>query len=213
MADATDPPILALIVDYGGVLVRRPSAPATVTEIAGELGLAPADLLDGVYGPGRSRWRQARTGALPEAMLWDAAGRDLRLAPEQVDRVRRKLFDEVQVHSGLVATLWGLRPRVRLALVSNALPSFTDTWRRLGFLDLFHVTLNSSAVGLAKPAPGIFHAALGHLGVAPGACLCIDDQPENLDAAAALGMQTVRFDDAEQAVTAIRAITARPAEA
>lgn len=209
-AGETEVAVRALIVDYGGVLIRLPSAPDNIARIAAQVGLQPTDLLTGVFGPDRARWREARTGALSEAELWAEAGRLWQRTPDQVDWVRRQLFDDVRIHTELVRTLWRLRPKMRLALVSNALPSFTDTWRRLGFLDLFHVALNSSLVGMAKPDRTIFHLALGSLGVGPEACICIDDQQANLEAAAALGMRTVHFRDEDQTVTALLGTTEAP---
>lgn len=197
--------IQAVAVDYGGVLVDLPSGTANVARIAAAVGRSPQALLDGVYGPGRSRWRRARVGELPEADLWAAAQRELGMTETQVDWVRRQLFDDVGVRAAVLRYLWDIRSHVRLALVSNAIPSFADTWRRLGLLELFHVVVNSSAVGLAKPDPEIFRWLLRQLDVPPAACLVVDDQAQNRRSADGLTMPTVDGADPEQTIAAIAA--------
>lgn len=54
-------------------------------------------------------------------------------------------------------------------------------------------TFMSCRLGLRKPDPRIFERAAGELGVAPSACLFIDDRPQNCDAARAVGMRAIRF--------------------
>ena len=54
---------------------------------------------------------------------------------------------------------------VRAAVVSNSDGSVTDSLRRAGFDGLFEFVLDSNHVGVAKPDPAIFAAALERLGV------------------------------------------------
>jgi putative hydrolase of the HAD superfamily len=64
-----------------------------------------------------------------------------------------------------------------------------------GVRDQFVATAISGVVGVAKPDPGIFHAALDQVGVPAGACVHVGD---NLDAdvagARAVGMTPVLID-------------------
>jgi len=58
--------------------------------------------------------------------------------------------------------------------------------------ELFDVVVDSSKVGMRKPDPEIYKLTAGRLGVAPERCLFIDDLLSNVEAAAALGMQTIQ---------------------
>lgn len=51
----------------------------------------------------------------------------------------------------------------------------------------------SYRLGLRKPEPAIYRAALAAARVAPAEALLIDDRPENVDGAVAVGMRAVRF--------------------
>ncbi len=104
----------------------------------------------------------------------------------------------------VVALLRRSRARVPLVLVSNATLRLEDDLARLGLSDLADHVVNSARVGLAKPDPGILRLAASLAGVRPERCLFVDDTAENVDAAAALGMRTVHFQEAadlERALT------------
>ena len=51
----------------------------------------------------------------------------------------------------------------------------------------------SCSVGVAKPDPRIYRIAAERLGVEPGECLFVDDQPPFVEGARAAGMDAVRL--------------------
>jgi putative hydrolase of the HAD superfamily len=57
--------------------------------------------------------------------------------------------------------------------------------------ELFDVVIDSSKVGLRKPDPEIYRLTCIRLGVRPERCLFIDDLLCNVEAASALGMETI----------------------
>ncbi len=58
--------------------------------------------------------------------------------------------------------------------------------------ELFDAVIDSSAVGVRKPDPRIYHLALDALGgVAPEAAVLVDDAPGNIVAAQAIGIRGV----------------------
>ena len=69
---------------------------------------------------------------------------------------------------------------------------------RYPFLRAFDGVVVSSAEGVIKPDPEIFRRLLERFGLAADATVMVDDAPRNIDAAARLGMVTVRFDSPEQ---------------
>jgi putative hydrolase of the HAD superfamily len=70
-------------------------------------------------------------------------------------------------------------------------------FREFGLRQYFEVALSSCYVGLRKPKDAIYRRALDILGVPAGRILFIDDRQENVAAAAAAGMKTIRFDGAD----------------
>jgi epoxide hydrolase-like predicted phosphatase len=81
----------------------------------------------------------------------------------------------------------------RTALLTNISRGAEAMWRSVIPVDeLFDVITDSSLVGLRKPDPRIFELTCERLGVAPDRCLFVDDIQCNVDAAAALGMETIR---------------------
>jgi HAD superfamily hydrolase (TIGR01509 family) len=88
---------------------------------------------------------------------------------------------------GLVSALRAAG-RVRLGLLSNAPRGTSATLEARGLVPLFDDAVVSGDVGLAKPDPAIYRLAAERLGVAPAACLFIDDMARNIEGARQAGM-------------------------
>lgn len=91
------------------------------------------------------------------------------------------------LYPGVESLLGVLRPRHRLACLSN---SNELHWRAFGpaLAPHFESTFVSFELGLAKPDPAIFRAALTGLGVAADEVLFFDDAEANVAAAAEVGL-------------------------
>jgi putative hydrolase of the HAD superfamily len=93
------------------------------------------------------------------------------------------------------AVLRRLRPRFRLALVSDAQWVFTEPELEMtGLRDLFEVRVLSSRLGFKKPDPRLFAKALAALHVAPEHAVYIGDNPaRDLVGARRAGMKSILF--------------------
>src|SRR6266536_4323029 len=60
---------------------------------------------------------------------------------------------------------------LKLGIISNFEPWLEEVLRLEGVLELFSALAISGVLGVAKPEPAIFHAALDKAGVAPGAAI------------------------------------------
>jgi len=81
----------------------------------------------------------------------------------------------------------------RTALLTNVSRDAEAMWRGLIPVDdLFDVVIDSSRVGLRKPDARIYQLACERLGVQADECLFIDDLACNVEAAQALGMETIQ---------------------
>jgi HAD superfamily hydrolase (TIGR01509 family) len=70
--------------------------------------------------------------------------------------------------------------------------------REFDWLPRFDVLVWSYQIRSVKPHPAIYRRALRELGTHPGETLFLDDKPENVAAAAALGMKALLFSTPER---------------
>jgi len=95
---------------------------------------------------------------------------------------------------------------------SNAVAGPTDPVAGRGIyareiMELFDALIESSKIGIRKPDPRIYHMMCEKLGVAPAACVFLDDLGGNLKPARALGMTTIKVESGPQAIAELEAAT------
>jgi len=78
--------------------------------------------------------------------------------------------------------------------------------KKLGHYDLFDDLFLSTNLKLAKPDKRIFEYCISTLKVKPKECVFIDDKKENVKAAKALGINSIRFVNARQLKKEVDAI-------
>jgi putative hydrolase of the HAD superfamily len=82
--------------------------------------------------------------------------------------------------AGAVELLSHLRPHVSIGVVTNNVRhEQVEKLQFLGLDGLVDVLVTSEEVGVAKPHPAIYHAALDHLGCAPDEVVMVGDNWEN----------------------------------
>jgi 2-haloacid dehalogenase len=84
------------------------------------------------------------------------------------------------------------------ALTNWSAETFPHARARFAFLDHFATILVSGEERLIKPDPRIFALLLERIGHPAQACVFIDDNAHNIAAAAALGLDAIRFEDPPQ---------------
>jgi HAD superfamily hydrolase (TIGR01509 family) len=90
----------------------------------------------------------------------------------------------------VVPTLTALRDRgIPLAVVSDAWPNLPELHAALGLGGFFDAYAISAVLGCTKPDPRMYHHASDALGLSPADCLFVDDDPQLVAAAVALGYQ------------------------
>ena len=80
-----------------------------------------------------------------------------------------------------------------LYVLSNACNHFYDYFPRNYDMDSFDGVMVSSTVHLIKPDVRIYELLCSTCGLKPQECVFIDDRPENVEAAAAVGMKGIVF--------------------
>jgi putative hydrolase of the HAD superfamily len=109
---------------------------------------------------------------------------DVPLAPS--DFIRRFAGWPKGFYPGAAALLTRLRPRYKIAYLSNSNPLH---WA--GFPDILRyadAVFASHICGLVKPDEAIFQLVIAELGRTPGEICFFDDSPRNVQAALATGM-------------------------
>lgn len=175
--------IQAVIFDLGGVIFTLGEA-AYRQEVARRLGLGEA--LPPAY---EEQVPALQRGEVGEQEVWEALSGK---------RVELNAFDDAwalhfPVNAEMLALAAELRERgLRTAILSNTQHSHVAVMRQLGVLEPFGPILMSCEVGCRKPEPAIFQLALERLGLAPEQVAFVDDLPEFVAAAQALGIHGVQ---------------------
>ncbi|MFF2847488.1 HAD family hydrolase [Streptomyces sp. NPDC058001] len=188
----------AVLFDSGGVLIRpvggrwNPRADFEENVLAHDSSITPDRFADAVAAGDRFM------AASPGTPDYDDYHRVLlgRLGveptPELLSALRRDVHPSVflELFPDVLDTLAELRRRgTRLAVVSDAWPNLPDLHEGLGIRDYFEVYAISAVLGCEKPDPRMYHHASTGLGLKPSECLFVDDLPNLVSAAIALGYE------------------------
>ena len=215
----TTPRFAAVLFDLFDTLVHFDPERLPVVEINGKTvrssagrlhtilcGHAPAVSLEACYNALRASWQEAerlraldhrevtapqRMSDMLQRLALDPAGCPTGFVETLLDAHRRALSEAAHFPPHYVTLLRALRPRYRLAVVSNFdyTPTAVGMLEDAGVVELFDTIVVSDAVGWRKPRPEIFELALRQLGVAPGDALFVGDRADiDVAGAQAMGM-------------------------
>lgn len=204
--------IRAVLFDYGGVLTN-PIEESLVT-FAARHGLT-AGQVNAAVGAVSRREGYPLMGALETGLVSEIEV--ARKVSAELTRVTGRAIEIVEYREqwfgcrlpnhALLDYLPDLRDRgYVLGLLTNNVREWRTSWRAGVAVSLFDCVVDSSAEGVRKPDPAFYRVALdrlGRLGIAPGACLMVDDVADNCAAAAGAGMRAIRFTSTEEAITTI----------
>jgi HAD superfamily hydrolase (TIGR01509 family) len=114
------------------------------------------------------------------------------VAAEVIDRMASRYADELPLLPGAVDAVRRAGEQWPLGLASSSPARLIRTvLEETGLAPRFAVTMSTEEVPRGKPAPDVYLAVAGKLGVAPGTCVAIEDSSNGLRAAHAAGMRVV----------------------
>ena len=202
MTDQTDgTDIGAVIFDFAGVLTVSPRS--MMTEQAQVAGRPFAELAPLLMGPVDEDtdhpWHRIERGEITMETFDALIGPMMREAglgdgprPPAVDEMLARLTPVDQMVDAARAVR---AAGFATAILSNNVREWA-AWRTLVDADaLVDVVVDSSDVGMRKPAVEIFHLTAGRLRVDPARCLMLDDFEWNIRGAQRAGMQTLHVTD------------------
>ena len=188
----------AVLFDFGGVFTHSPFE--SVRAAAEALGVDGDTAVAFCFGPydrdTDHAWHRMERGEITLAatraeLLEVAAAEGHGLDPFEL--LRATGGEDTQRQPMVERTLALVAQGYRTAAVTNNVKEYGAGWRAMVPVDeLFEVIIDSSAVGVRKPDPRIYHLALDALGgIAPERAVLLDDALGNIVAAQAIGMHTV----------------------
>lgn len=199
----------AVVFDFGGVLISPITTRLAV--LAEHHGIGTVEMLELMMGPRYTStpdhpWHRAERGEVSATELQSllgplarAAGIELR--GDEMD----VLFDRGYRYNDAVLTrVRSLRQDgYKTVLLTNSVPEFQEVLAEEIADDLFDDIVDSSAVGMRKPEPGIYRLVTDRLGVDPHRVVYLDDFEHNLGPARAAGWTVVHVTDPDRALAAL----------
>ena len=193
-----------LVFDLGGVVVRwDPDAIiAGVFPDAGTRSRIKADVFS------HPDWLELDRGTLGREEAIARAAQRIGVALDEMRRLVHAVPPSLTVFPDTVDLLYRLkRQGYPLYCLSNMhFASIEYLESRHTFWEVFDGRVISCRLRLCKPEPAIYEHLLRTYALAAGETLFIDDVQKNLDAAAELGIRTLRFENAAQCERELRAL-------
>lgn len=186
--------VAAVVFDLGNVLIRwdpRPALAAAVGPDEADRFLAAADFDFGAWNAAQDAGRPFDDGEAEVAAThphWAEHVRGYR--PHFAHSLTGPVDDTVAILRDLHAAGVPL-----FALTNWSAETYPLARERYDFLDLFDDVVVSGAEGVAKPDPTIFAVLRERVGRPLEECVFVDDGPHNVAAAAAAGLDAIRFTD------------------
>lgn len=191
-------PIRAVIFDYGMVL-SNPQDPVAHRNLISITGLE-ADVFEQLY------WRHRHEydlNHLDGVAYWRqvAADAGLSFTPQQIEAlIENDVLMWASLNERMLAWAAALQNAgLATAILSNMGADLLRYMRQeFAWLGHFDHHTWSCELGIAKPDSAIYTWTCEQLGVRPEEALFLDDKPENIRAAEAVGLHAIQFQSVEQ---------------
>ncbi len=211
-------PFEAVLWDFGGVILSSPFE--AFNRYEAELGL-PHDFIRRVNAvdPDHNAWARMERAEIDMARFAELFEAEARALGGELSGHKVIELISGEVRPQMVEALKRVRRRYRIACITNNMPaghgpSMTRSAETAAqvteIMALFEHVVESSKLNMRKPDPRIYRRACDLLGVAPEACVYLDDLGINLKPARAMGMATIKVQSAEQALAELEALIGLP---
>jgi putative hydrolase of the HAD superfamily len=207
--------IKAVIWDFGGVFTSSPFEAFNRFERANNL---PLDFIRSINAanPDTNAWAQLESDKINAAAFDELFAGECRARGYDVRGSQILSLLSGDLRPEMVRALNIVRSKFRTACITNNVRSTgvvgpgmarnEEHARHIAeVMSLFETVLESSELGVRKPDPAIYRMACERLGIAPTEAVYLDDLGINLKPARALGMQTIKVLNPEQALSELEA--------
>ena len=193
-----------LVFDLGGVVVRWDPEAIVAGVFTGPK--VREKVRDGVFA--HADWLELDRGTLGRDEAIERAAKRTGVPVADIKRLLHAVPPSLVVFPDTVELLYRLKRKgYPLYCLSNMHFASIEYLEKMHtFWDVFEGRVISCRLKLCKPEAGIYEHLLRTYGLEPKDTLFIDDVQKNLDAAAKLGIQTLRFENAAQCERELRAL-------
>jgi putative hydrolase of the HAD superfamily len=190
--------VRALLFDAGDILYHRPNRGRSFRAFLNKLGIADKEIPEAKKNELRD---QAFHGSLSQSQYQQAFLSLYGVTdPEQVARGSRAMEEDenrIEFIKGVREALKSLKEKgYMLGIVTdtaNPIHVKLSWFERGGFGHVWDSIISSQEIGVEKPDPRIYLAALQQLGLSAKEAVFVGHSPEELDGANAIGMKTIAF--------------------
>ena len=206
--------IEAVLWDFGGVILSSPFE--AFNRYEAEQGL-PHDFIRRInsHNPDHNAWARMERSEIDTERFAEAFEDEARALGGALSG--RKVLELIsgEVRPEMVEALKRVRQHYRVACITNNMPAghgpsmtrSAQTAEQVAqIMALFEHVVESSKLNMRKPDPRIYRHACDLLGVAPEACVYLDDLGINLKPARAMGMATIKVESAAQALAELEGL-------
>ena len=183
--------IRAIFFDFDGVLTTDNTGSVTTIRYLSEKTGIDQNAMWEAFAPFNDDLLYGRTSHIE---IWPNICRNL---GQEIDiDLLSGAFESTPMNQDMLELAQSLKKTCAVGIITDNKKDRIDFLKHHAGLDaLFSPIVVSAEYGSGKDGPGIFLHALEHVGMAPHEAIFIDNSKRNLLAAAALGMQTIHFDD------------------
>ena len=178
----------AVIFDLDGVIVDSEPVWEVVRRkyVADHGGRWQPDTQQRLMGMSTGEWAEYLSGELGVGVPPE------RVATEVVDEMARRYLDHLPLIPGTDEVVRRLARRWPLGLASSSPQRLIEaTLEAAGLTGEFKAALSSEAVARGKPAPDVYLAVAGRMGIDPTRIVAVEDSSNGVRSADAAGMRVV----------------------
>jgi putative hydrolase of the HAD superfamily len=195
--------VSAILFDAGDILYYRPEQSKKFQAFLDELGLSDKEIPDAAWMALKG---QAYHGSITQDQFREAIlclyGVDTAESFERGKQALEEDDNNIQFFQGVRKTLVSLKKNgYMLGIVTDtAAPLYVKLrwFESGGFGNVWDSIISSQDIGIQKPAPEIYRAALYQLGISADQAVFVGHDPIELEGAQAVGMKTVAFNYVEK---------------
>lgn len=206
----------AAIFDFGGVLTTP--IRLSFEQFEHEMSLPAGSLLTAFIHreeEGEPDYALLEKGLISEgefyrrmlAKLEEVTGRRIDLS-EDPALIRRRLFGGVRANDQMLTAAAAIGRHYKTAILTNNVKEWTD-WREMVNAHIFDLVVDSSAEGMRKPDPEIYRLTCARLAIEPHRAAFVDDIPDNVHGATAVGLHAIQFTTTEEVLAQLHALFPR----
>jgi|JI10StandDraft_1071094.scaffolds.fasta_scaffold01893_12 epoxide hydrolase-like predicted phosphatase len=186
----------AIVFDFGGVMTGEPNREAVISFIRQSFHFS-ADEFEKVNQEKRLAVKHGKTDE--EFWISYAKNKGIKLPQNWTTSFRSVMKDAIGINPEMYALVDQLKEQqIPVALLSNIDERLSKLIRDFGLYEPFNPCLLSCEIGIEKPDLKAYELMLTKLNLQAKEVIFVDDRPENIESAKAIGLDAILFESEQQ---------------